>query len=212
MNTKKIFLKCKESKSGITIIEIILTFSIIFILISITLPSMRRFIYKNERDNYITLIKSFLESIKRETRRYGISCTLKTIEIVDYPKNVDNQVGNVSPFQLSCSGDNNVKSNLNFQSPKISKNLFQRVSGDIIFTPKGQAFMRNLNNNNKSLVLAVGMKDSSLGTYDSMRCITINQPSALINDGTYKIKYNTSVSYSVSTYDNSLMDTFCSKD
>ena len=101
---------------------------------------------------------------------------------------------------------------MRFKIPKITKRLFQRVSGDLIFTPKGQVFIENLNNNNKLFILAVGMKDSSLGIYDSMKCIKIYQPSGLIINGSYVTKYNTSLSYSVSNYDGTLVDDFCTKD
>tara|TARA_B100000401_G_C52541706_1_gene594148 strand:+ start:65 stop:703 length:639 start_codon:yes stop_codon:yes gene_type:complete len=212
MSIKKIFFKYKSFKSGITIVETIVVFLIISILISISIPSMRRYIYKNERDNYLIRINSFLELIKRETRRYGISCKLKTVNIDSYPKEDENPFGSITPFQLICSGDNNDLSTLRFKIPKITQRLFQRVSGDLIFTPKGQVFIENLNNNNKLFILAVGMKDSSLGIYDSMKCIKIYQPSGLIINGSYVTKYNTSLSYSVSNYDGTLVDDFCTKD
>ena len=209
---KKIFLKYKSFESGITLIEIIVVLSILTLLISIMIPSMRRFIYKNERDNYILRINSFLEVIKRETRRYGISCTLKTINIDSYPNTLEDPFGSVSPFELSCLGDNNSLSTLSFKTPKISKKLFQKVSGDLIFTPKGQVFIDNKNNSNNSFVLAVGMNDSFLSINDSMRCIIINQPSGLIINGSYNLEYNTSMLYPVSKYDDSLVDNYCAKD
>ena len=212
MLIKKIFLKYKSFKSGITIVEIIVVFAIVLILISITTPSLRSFILKNQRDSYLSLVNSFFESIKRDTRRYGISCTLKTIEINSYPNDIDDQVGGIPSFQLTCSGNNDIKSTLKFQVPKISKNLFQKVSGDIIFTPKGQAFIKNLNVNNKSFVLAVGIKDNSSQLSESMRCILINQPSGLINNGTFVSENQSFISQPVSIYDNSLLDTDCSKD
>ena len=209
---KRIFLKYKSIESGITLIEIIVVFSILTLLISIIIPSMKGFIYKNERDNYILRINSFLEVIKRETRRYGITCTLKTINIDSYPNSLEDPLGSVSPFELTCLGDNNMLSTLRFKTPKISKKLFQKVSGDLIFTPKGQVFIDNKNNSNNSFVLVVGMNDSFLGTNDSMRCIIVNQPSGLIINGSYDLVDNTSRSYQVSKYDNSLVDNYCAKD
>ena len=79
----KNLLKFKHNyfNKGFTIIELISVLSIISILISITYPLLKRYFIQIERDTYLAKLNSFLELIKRETRRYSISCELKTVEI-----------------------------------------------------------------------------------------------------------------------------------
>ena len=91
-----------STKGGFSLIEIITVLSIISIIVSITYPSLRRYFIQLERDSYLAKLNSFLEQIKRETRRYGISCDLKTIEIINF-KSEGNSISNdIKPFQLDC--------------------------------------------------------------------------------------------------------------
>lgn len=198
------------SKGGFTLIEIISVLSIIAIFISITYPSLKRYFIQQERDSYFVKLITFLEQIKRETRRYNISCELKVTEIKDFKSKENGNENDIKPFQLNCYGSEEIISNLRFEVPKISKNIFQFVSGDLTFTPKGQVFVNNKINLGRSYVIVVGIKEKSNGFRDSLRCILVNPPTGIINNGIYKYKYQTSDDLGVSRYFKYLPDRFCS--
>ena len=200
-----------SANGGFSLIEIISVLSIISILISITYPSLRRYFIQLERDSYLAKLNSFLEQIKRETRRYGISCDLKTIEIINF-KSEENSISNdIKPFQLDCYGSEEIINNLRFEVPKITRNIFQFVSGDLTFTPKGQVYVNNKRNFGNSYVIVVGLKEKSNGFNDSLRCLLINPPTGVIDNGIYITKYQTQYDYGVSRYNPYLVDRFCSK-
>ena len=200
-----------SANGGFSLIEIISVLSIISILVSITYPSLRRYFIQLERDSYLAKLNSFLEQIKRETRRYGISCDLKTIEIINF-KSEENSISNdIKPFQLNCYGSEEIINNLRFEVPKITRNIFQFVSGDLTFTPKGQVYVNNKRNFGNSYVIVVGLKEQSNGFNDSLRCLLVNPPTGVIDNGIYITKYQTQYDYGVSRYYSLLADRFCSK-
>ena len=200
-----------STKGGFSLIEIITVLSIISIIVSITYPSLRRYFIQLERDSYLAKLNSFLEQIKRETRRYGISCDLKTIEIINF-KSEGNSISNdIKPFQLDCYGSQEIINNLRFEVPKITRNIFQFVSGDLTFTPKGQVYVNNKRNFSNSYVIVVGLKEQSNGFNDSLRCLLVNPPTGVIDNGIYIKKYQTQYEYGVSRYNSFLVDRFCSK-
>ena len=208
---RKLRPKIISANGGFSLIEIISVLSIISILVSITYPSLRRYFIQLERDSYLAKLNSFLEQIKRETRRYGISCDLKTIEIINF-KSEENSISNdVKPFQLDCYGSEEVINNLRFEVPKITRNIFQFVSGDLTFTPKGQVYVNNKRNFGNSYVIVVGLKEQSNGFNDSLRCLLVNPPTGVIDNGIYITKYQTQYDYGVSRYYSLLVDRFCSK-
>ena len=208
---RKLRPKNISANGGFSLIEIISVLSIISILVSITYPSLKRYFVQLERDSYFAKLNSFLEQIKRETRRYGISCDLKTIEIINF-KSEENSISNdVKPFQLDCYGSEEVINNLRFEVPKITRNIFQFVSGDLTFTPKGQVYVNNKRNFGNSYVIVVGLKDQSNRCNDSLRCLLVNPPTGVINNGIYITKYQTKYDYGVSRYYSLLVDRFCSK-
>ena len=200
-----------SANCGYSLIEIISVLSIISILISITYPSLRRYFIQLERDSYLAKLNSFLEQIKRETRRYGISCDLKTIEIINFKSEANSNYNDIKPFQLNCYGSEETINNLRFEVPKITKNIFQFVSGDLTFTPKGQVFVNNKRNFGNSYVVVVGLKEQSNGFNDSLRCLLVNPPTGVIDNGVYITKYQTQSDYGISRYYSFLVDRFCSK-
>ena len=207
----KLRLKNITANGGFSLIEIISVLSIISILVSITYPSLRRYFIQLERDSYLAKLNSFLEQIKRETRRYGISCDLKTIEIINF-KSEENSISNdIKPFQLDCYGSEEIINNLRFEVPKITRNVFQFVSGDLTFTPKGQVYVNNKRNLGNSYVIVVGLKEQSNGFNDSLRCLLVNPPTGVIDNGIYITKYQTQYDYGISRYNSFLVDRFCSK-
>ena len=207
----KIRPKNISANGGFSLIEIISVLSIISILVSITYPSLRRYFIQLERDSYLAKLNSFLEQIKRETRRYGISCDLKTIEIINFKSEANNNSNDIKPFQLNCYGSEETINNLRFEVPKITKNIFQFVSGDLTFTPKGQVFVNNKRNFGNSYVVVVGLKEQSNGFNDSLRCLLVNPPTGVIDNGVYITKYQTQYDYGISRYNSFLIDRFCSK-
>tara|TARA_Y100001933_G_scaffold250603_1_gene287116 strand:+ start:596 stop:1231 length:636 start_codon:yes stop_codon:yes gene_type:complete len=200
-----------SANGGFSLIEVISVLSIISILVSITYPSLRRYFIQIERDSYLAKLNSFLEQIKRETRRYGISCDLKTIEIINFKSEVNSISNDIKPFQLDCYGSDEIINNLRFEVPKITKNIFQFVSGDLTFTPKGQVYVNNKRNFGNSYVVVVGLKEQSNGFNDSLRCLLVNPPIGVIDNGIYITKYKTQYDYGVSRYNSFLVDRFCSK-
>tara|TARA_Y100000589_G_scaffold306242_1_gene320796 strand:+ start:98 stop:733 length:636 start_codon:yes stop_codon:yes gene_type:complete len=200
-----------SANGGFSLIEVISVLSIISILVSITYPSLRRYFIQLERDSYLAKLNSFLEQIKRETRRYGISCDLKTIEIINFKSEVNSISNDIKPFQLDCYGSDEIINNLSFEVPKITKNIFQFVSGDLTFTPKGQVYVNNKRNFGNSYVVVVGLKEQSNGFNDSLRCLLVNPPIGVIDNGIYITKYKTQYDYGVSRYNSFLVDRFCSK-
>ena len=203
--------KNKLMNGGFSLVEIISVLSVISILVSITYPSLRRYFIQLERDSYLAKLNSFFEQIKRETRRYGISCELKTIEIINFKNTGNNIFNDIKPFQLDCFGSEEIINNLRFEVPKITKNIFQFVSGDLTFTPKGQVFVKNKGNFGNSYVIVVGLKEQSNGFSDSFRCLQVNPPTGVIDNGTYIAKYQTKYDFGVSRYNSFLVDRFCSK-
>ena len=200
-----------SANGGFSLIEIISVLSIISILISITYPSLRRYFIQLERDSYLAKLNSFLEQIKRETRRYGISCDLKTIEIINFKSETNSNSNDIKPFQLNCYGSEETINNLRFEVPKITRNIFQFVSGDLTYTPKGQVFVNNKRNFGNSYVVVVGLKEQSNGFNDSLRCLLVNPPTGVIDNGVYITKYQTQYDYGISRYNSFLVDRFCSK-
>ena len=200
-----------SANGGFSLIEIISVLSIISILISITYPSLRRYFIQLERDSYLAKLNSFLEQIKRETRRYGISCDLKTIEIINFKSEANSNSNDIKPFQLNCYGSEETINNLRFEVPKITRNIFQFVSGDLTFTPKGQVFVNNKRNFGNSYIVVVGLKEQSNGFNDSLRCLLVNPPTGVIDNGVYITKYQTQYDYGISRYNSFLVDRFCSK-
>ena len=208
---EKLKVKNIFANSGFTLIEIISVLSIISILVSITYPSLRRYFIQLERDSYLAKLNSFLEQIKRETRRYGISCDLKTIEIINFKSKENSNFNEIKPFQLNCYGSEETIDNLRFEVPRITKNIFQFVSGDLTFTPKGQVFVNNKRNFGNSYVVVVGLKEQSNGFSDSLRCLLVNPPTGVIDNGIYMAKYQTQYNYGISSYNSFLVDRFCTK-
>ena len=208
---RKLRPKIISANGGFSLIEIISVLSIISILVSITYPSLRRYFIQLERDSYLAKLNSFLEQIKRETRRFGISCDLKTIEIINFKSEGNSISNNKKPFQLDCYGSEETINNLRFEVPQITKNIFQFVSGDLTFTPKGQVFVNNKRNFSDSYVVVVGLKEQSNGFTDSLRCLIVNPPTGVINNGIYIAKYQTQYNYGISRYNSFLVDRFCSK-
>lgn len=208
---KNLEFKKKFSNRGFTIIEIIVVLSIISIMASITYPSLKRYFIQLERDSYLAKLNSFLELIKRETRRYGISCDLKTITITNFVNESNGNTNDIKPFQVNCYGSDEIINNLRFEVPKITKNIFQLTSGELTFTPKGQVFVKNKNNFGNSYVIVVGLKEQSNGFTDSLRCLLLKPPTGVITNGIYAVKYQTQINNNVSANSNFLVDRFCSK-
>ena len=174
-------------------------------------PSLKRYFIQLERDSYLAKLNSFLELIKRETRRYGISCDLKTITITNFVNESNGNTNDIKPFQVNCYGSNEIINNLRFEVPKITKNIFQLASGELTFTPKGQVFVKNKNNFGNSYVIVVGLKEQSNGFTDSLRCLLLNPPTGVITNGIYAGKYQTQINNNVSANSKFLVDRFCSK-
>tara|TARA_Y100000991_G_scaffold171605_1_gene133366 strand:- start:200 stop:751 length:552 start_codon:yes stop_codon:yes gene_type:complete len=179
------------------------------ILMSITYPSLKRYFIQQERNSYVAKLNSFLELIKRETRRYGISCDLKTTEIINFKSESNSNKNDIAPFQVNCYGSDEIINKLRFEVPKITKNIFQLVSGELTFTPKGQVYVRNGNNLGNSYLIVVGLKERTNGFTDSLRCLLVTPPTGVIKKGIYPVKYQTKLNYKVSGNSSYLMGRLC---
>ena len=78
MNTIKSFKSILHKEDGFTIVELIVIMAIIGFLASISVPSALRWLYKEDQNAYVRELSSFLNLVRRETRRWGGSCTIKT--------------------------------------------------------------------------------------------------------------------------------------
>ena len=68
----------KVNKNAFTIAEMLISIAIIGILTSIFVPNMRKWVEKERQNAYLRELISYLELVKKETRRWNGRCTLQT--------------------------------------------------------------------------------------------------------------------------------------
>ena len=80
-----------------------------------------------------------------------------------------------------------------------------------IYFNEEKVILNNKINLSNSFVVVVGLKEQSNGFNDSLRCLLVNPPTGVIDNGLYIIKYQTQYDYGISRYNSFLVDRFCSK-
>ena len=72
------YFRKEKSEKGFTIIELLIAIVIIGVLAGISVPSAFRWVEKEKQNSYIRELISYLELLKKETRRWNGSCSLQT--------------------------------------------------------------------------------------------------------------------------------------
>ena len=174
-----------ESKEGFTIVELLIAVAIIGILASIAAPSALKWVDREKQNAYIRELISYLELVKKETRRWNGSCSLQTNTFGANPIDpLSRKKKPVNAFMVTCNGmDQSNKRNITSRVPKIDYKVFQEVNQRTFnFTPKGHLSIPGSQDN---LVIIVGGRpDSDL--YEKPKCIVLEAPIGMINTGIYQ--------------------------
>ena len=180
--------KKENSENGFTIIELLIAIVIIGVLASISVPSAFKWVEKEKQNSYVRELISYLELIKKETRRWNGSCSLQTNNFINnsYDPLTRKRIPEKA-FIVNCKGmDNSQKLRIARQVPRIEENVFQEVNQrSFNFTPKGHL---SLPNNQTSLVIVIGGKPNG-SFYQRPKCISMEAPIGMINSGVYQSNY-----------------------
>ena len=90
----------QNENNGFSLIELIFVITFLSFISSISLPSLNNLINHYQKNSYIYELVSFIELVKREARRYGMSCAIKLEDNLNY--NNQEKEG----FIIECSGSN----------------------------------------------------------------------------------------------------------
>ena len=178
----------ENSEKGFTIIELLIAIVIIGVLAGISVPSAFKWVEKEKQNSYLRELISYLELIKKETRRWNGSCSLQTNNFIKNSYDpVTRKRNPEKAFIVSCKGMDNIqKLRIARQVPRIEENVFQEVSqGSFNFTPKGHL---SLPNNQTSLVIIIGGKPNG-SFYQRPKCISMEAPIGMISSGVYQSNY-----------------------
>ena len=200
---KKLFFQfSKRDYSSIyafTIVELLIVTALIGFIASISIPSSLRWVYRINEDTYLNELASFFRLIRRETRRWGGTCSVKLTTI---------SPGNEGKgFSVNCIGLNNTsRNNVMTAIPNINKTVFQEVSTEFNITPKGQI---SLNNNQNSFVVIVGGRHNQYTALQRPKCLVIQSPAGTVRTGIYSnmIRYTSNKVGSIFNY--SLRENLC---
>ena len=175
----------KISNKGFTIVELLIVIAIVGILASIAAPSALKWVDREKQNSYIRELISYLELVKKETRRWNGSCSIQTRTFSSNP--LDPFTRNKTPvngFTVTCNGmDKSNKKSIINRVPKIDPRVFQEVNQRIFnFTPKGHL---SINGNQDKLLIIVGGRPDS-DSYQKPKCILLEAPIGMINTGIYQ--------------------------
>ena len=182
------YYKRAKLEKGFTISELLIAIVIIGILAGISVPSAFRWVEKEKQNSYIRELISYLELLKKETRRWNGSCSLQTNNFLNNSYDpVTRKRISEKAFIVNCKGmDNSQKLRIARQVPRIEKDIFQEVSQQSFnFTPKGHL---SLPNNQTSLVIIIGGKPNG-SFYQRPKCISMEAPIGMIKSGVYQSNY-----------------------
>ena len=182
------YLKLKKRKareSGFTISEMLISTLIIGILASISVPSIQRWVLHEKQNAYMRDLISYLELVKKETRRWNGRCTLETIFRLrnDFDpiskKHIGFQAFNVNCYDMNDSIIKNIKNNV----PLIEHEVFQQVNmAYFTFTPRGHLSVPPVSGKNE-LVIIVGSRSAASYHWQKAKCVVVSPPIGMISAG-----------------------------
>ena len=177
---KKLFKNFAIKNSGFSLVELIVIITIIGFLASISIPSSLKWLYNEKQNSYVRELKSYLDLVRRETRRWGGSCNMKT-------KNLG--AGKEGKgFIADCFGINQASKNNSISLiPELKNTVFQEVNTDFSFTPKGQISTSNSLN---SIVVIIGGRHNQASGPQNPKCLVLQMPAGTIRTGIYNRTYN----------------------
>ena len=188
-NLRRLILRknyVKNIEEGFTIVELLIAIAIIGLLASIAVPSALKWVDREKQNSYIRELISYLELVKKETRRWNGTCTIQTNTFVTNPSDPSDRRKKIplNAFNVTCFGmDKSNKKNITNAVPKIDSKVFQEVNlRDFNYTPKGHL---SISGNQEALVIIVGGRpDTNL--YERPKCIILETPIGMINTGIYQ--------------------------
>lgn len=188
-NLRRLILRknyVKNVEEGFTIVELLIAIAIIGLLASIAVPSALKWVDREKQNSYIRELISYLELVKKETRRWNGTCTIQTNTFAANPYDPSDRRKKIplNAFNVSCSGmDKSNKKNIANAVPKIDSKVFQEVNQrSFNYTPKGHL---SISGNQEALVIIVGGRpDTNL--YERPKCIILESPIGMINTGIYQ--------------------------
>ncbi len=187
---------------GFSLIELIFVLVVFSFLSSISLPSFNNLINQYQKNSYTNELVSFIELAKKESRRYGMSCSIKIDDNFDYISQKK------EAFFVGCSGNADYTKKIYLMVPKLEKKLLQKVSNEINITPKGQISIPN-NNSQYNVVILISLLDEFNRNVSKPNCIIINVPSGVISTGRYD-NSSSDFDYSIKNqYSSKLKENFC---
>ena len=188
-NLRRLILKknyVKNIEEGYTIVELLIAIAIIGLLASIAVPSALKWVDREKQNSYIRELISYLELVKKETRRWNGTCSIQTNTFAANPYDPSDRRKKIplNAFNVTCFGmDKSNKKNITNSVPKIDSKVFQEVNlRDFNYTPKGHL---SISGNQGALVIIVGGRpDTNL--YERPKCIILESPIGMINTGIYQ--------------------------
>lgn len=188
-NLRRLILKknyVKNIEEGFTIVELLIAIAIIGLLASIAVPSALKWVDREKQNSYIRELISYLELVKKETRRWNGTCSIQTNTFAANPYDPSDRRKKIplNAFNVTCFGmDKSNKKNIANAVPKIDSKVFQEVNQrNFNYTPKGHL---SISGNQEALVIIVGGRpDTNL--YERPKCIILESPIGMINTGIYQ--------------------------
>lgn len=188
-NLRRLILKknyVKNIEEGFTIVELLIAIAIIGLLASIAVPSALKWVDREKQNSYIRELISYLELVKKETRRWNGTCSIQTNTFAANPYDPSDRRKKIplNAFNVTCFGmDKSNKKNIANAVPKIDSKVFQEVNQrNFNYTPKGHL---SISGNQQALVIIVGGRpDTNL--YERPKCIILESPIGMINTGIYQ--------------------------
>ncbi len=197
MNKKKLLRDFNSA--GFSLVELIVIIAIIGFLASISIPSSLKWLYNENQNSYIRELRSYLNLVRRETRRWGGSCNIR---IKNLGSGVEGQ-----GFSSNCVGINqSAKNNSISLIPNLKSTVFQEVNTDFSFTPKGQVSTSNSLN---YIVVIVGGRHNQANGPQNPKCLVLQMPAGTIRTGIYNGSYNYSANIVASKLNPYLFENRC---
>ena len=172
----------KNNENGFTISEVFVAMIIIGILAVISAPNIDKWVNSERQNAYLRQLISYLDLVKKETRRWNGRCSLQTNRRLrnDVDPVTNRRVGfpafNVECYDMNDSTIRNIKNNV----PLIEDKVFQEVNMQTFsFTPKGHL---SIPSNKNDLAIIIGVRPDA-DYYQRAKCIVVSPPMGLINAG-----------------------------